>query len=167
MRIAVYPGSFDPVTNGHLDIITRAAALFDKLVVAVLVNSSKKPIFTYEERVALIREALPTVEGCEIEVVTFDGLLADFTSQVGACAIVKGLRAMSDFEYEFQMALANRKLNPNVDTVFLMTSNENMYLSSSLVREIGRLGGDFTSFVPENVIAPVKARMQELNSKKS
>jgi len=161
MRIAVYPGSFDPVTNGHLDIITRAAALFDKLVVAVLVNSSKKPFFTIEERVALLKQTIPQVEGCQIEVMSFDGLLAEFASKVGACTIVKGLRAVSDFEYEFQMALANRKLNPNVDTTFLMTSNENMYLSSSLVREIGRLGGDLSSFVPPAVEKAVIARVRE------
>jgi len=161
MRTAVYPGSFDPVTNGHLDIITRAAALFDKLVVAVLVNSSKTPFFTTEERVSLLRETIPQVEGCQIEVMSFDGLLAEFVSKVGACAIVKGLRAVSDFEYEFQMALVNRKLNANVDTAFLMTSNENMYLSSSIVREIGRLGGDLSSFVPPVVEQAVIKRVQE------
>lgn len=161
MRIAVYPGSFDPVTNGHLDIITRAAAMFDKLVVAVLVNSSKKPFFTIEERVELLQNTIPHVDGCEIVVMSFEGLLADFASKVGACAIVKGLRAISDFEYEFQMALLNKKLNPKVDTVFLMTSQENMYLSSSIVRELGRLGGDLSDFVKPQVEKAVMDRVRE------
>ncbi len=162
MRIAVYPGSFDPVTNGHLDIISRAGALYDKLIVAVLVNSNKKPFFSVEERIELLKATIPTVKNCEIEVMAFDGLLAEFASKVGACTIVKGLRAVSDFEYEFQMALANRKLNPEVDTVFLMTSNANMYLSSSLVREIGRLGGDLSDFVPPQVEKAVAKRVREL-----
>jgi len=162
MRVAVYPGSFDPVTNGHLDIITRAAAMFDKLVVAVLVNSSKKPFFSVEERIELLRETIPTVEGCEIVVMSFDGLLAEFVSKVGAGTIIKGLRAVSDFEYEFQMALANKKLNPKLDTVFLMTSQENMYLSSSLVREIGRLGGDLSGFVVPQVEKAVVKRVREM-----
>ena len=149
MRTAVYPGSFDPITNGHLDVILRAAHMFDRLVVAVLNNSSKKPVFTAQERVELIRQSLPPVEGCEIVVDAFDGLLANYADIVGATAIVKGLRAMSDFEYEFQMALANRKINGKLDTIFLTTSVEYMYLSSSLVRDIGRHGGDISGFVPD------------------
>lgn len=151
MRIAVYPGSFDPITNGHLDVILRAAHMFDRLVVAVLNNSSKKPVFTAQERVELIRQSVPKVEGCEIVVDAFDGLLANYADIVGATAIVKGLRAMSDFEYEFQMALANRKINGRLDTIFLTTSVEYMYLSSSLVREIGRHGGDISGFVPDAI----------------
>lgn len=162
MRVAVYPGSFDPVTNGHLDIITRAAAMFDKLVVAVLINSSKKPFFSVEERIELLQKTIPKVEGCEIVVMSFDGLLAEFVSKVGAGTIIKGLRAVSDFEYEFQMALANKKLNPKLDTVFLMTSQENMYLSSSLVREIGRLGGDLSGFVVPQVEKAVVKRVREM-----
>lgn len=148
MKTAVYPGSFDPITNGHLDVIIRAANIFDKLVVAVLNNSGKMPVFTVEERVELIRESVPRIPSCEIEITSFDGLLADFAQQIGATTIVKGLRAVSDFEYEFQMALANRKMNHRLDTVFLMTSDRYMYLSSSLVREICRYGGDISDFVP-------------------
>ena len=148
MKTAVYPGSFDPITNGHLDVIIRAANIFDKLVVAVLNNSSKHPVFSVAERVELIRESVPKIPGCEITVTSFDGLLADFAQEIGATTVVKGLRAMSDFEYEFQQALANRKMNHRLDTVFLMTSDKYMYLSSSLVREIGRHGGDISDFVP-------------------
>ncbi|MBE6934913.1 MAG: pantetheine-phosphate adenylyltransferase [Ruminococcaceae bacterium] len=148
MKTAVYPGSFDPITNGHLDIIIRAANIFDRLVVAVLNNSSKTPLFTVEERVELIRDSIPKVPGCEIEVTSFDGLLADFAQSIGATTVIKGLRAVSDFEYEFQMALANRKINHRLDTAFLMTSERYMYLSSSLVRDLGRYGGDISDFVP-------------------
>lgn len=151
MKTAVYPGSFDPITNGHLDIIIRAANVFDRLVVAVLNNSNKHPIFTVEERVELIRESIPKIPNCEIVVTSFDGLLADFAQSIDATTIVKGLRAMSDFEYEFQMALANRKVNHRLDTMFLMTSDRYMYLSSSLVREIGRYGGDISDFVPVKI----------------
>ena len=157
MRTAVYPGSFDPITNGHLDVIMRAARMFDRVVVAVLNNSSKSPIFTVEERVELIRASIPQVEGCEIVVDSFDGLLANYADMIGATTIVKGLRAMSDFEYEFQMALANRSINQSLDTIFLTTSVEWMYVSSSLVRELGRHGGDISAFVP----APICARVSE------
>lgn len=160
MRTAVYPGSFDPVTNGHLDIIIRAAGMFDKLVIGVLVNSSKKPVFSIEERVELLRKAIPKIPGCQIEVMSFEGLLADFVTQVGAVTIVKGLRAVSDFEYEFQMALANRKINHKVDTIFLMTSDRYMYLSSSIVKEIGKYGGDISDFVPKAVLADVEKKIK-------
>jgi len=159
MRTAVYPGSFDPITNGHLDVITRAARMFDRLVVAVLNNSSKSPIFSVEERVELIRASIPQIEGCEIVVDSFDGLLANYADLIGATAIVKGLRAMSDFEYEFQMALANRQINHSLDTIFLTTSVEWMYVSSSLVREIGRHGGEICTFVPAAICERVKEKL--------
>ncbi|MBQ3878717.1 MAG: pantetheine-phosphate adenylyltransferase [Oscillospiraceae bacterium] len=155
MRIAVYPGSFDPITNGHLDVIQRASHMFDRLVVAVLNNSSKSPVFSVEERVDLIRRSIPKIEGCEIVVDSFDGLLANYADLIGATTIVKGLRAMSDFEYEFQMAIANRKINAKLDTIFLTTSVEYMYLSSSLVRELGHHGGDISGLVPEAIRAQV------------
>ncbi len=147
MRIAVYPGSFDPITLGHVDIIERASVLFDKLIVAVLTNSAKSPIFTQQERVAMIRAATGHINN--IEIVHFSGLLMDFCKRVGAQAVVKGLRAVSDFEYEFQMALINRHMAPEVDTLFLTTSTTHMYLSSSIVREVAGLGGDISTYVPE------------------
>jgi len=159
---AIYPGSFDPITNGHLDVIVRAAGIFDRLVVAVLINSNKRPVFTTQERVELIRRAIPANLNCDIQVTSFDGLLADFTKQQGINTIVKGLRAMSDFESEFQMALANRKINPMLDTFFLMTSAEHMYLSSSLVREIGRHGGDISDFVPAAICREVSEKLGSL-----
>ena len=146
-RIAVCPGSFDPVTYGHLDIITRAAKMFDKLIVVVASNGAKHCSFTPEERVEMIKKC--TVGLDNIEVVHYDGLLADYAAERNANAIIKGLRAMSDFEYEFQMALTNKKLNPNVETLFLTTATQNMYLSSSMVKQVASMGGDISSFVPE------------------
>ena len=159
MKIAVYPGSFDPVTKGHLDIIRRGAQMFDKLVVSVLINTNKKSLFTMEERVELLKKSVEGAGLTNVEVSSFSGLLADYTEQIGACTIVRGLRAVTDFENEFQLALINRKLNPNADTVFLVTSAENMYLSSSLVREVGSFGGDISEFVPQEVIGQVTARL--------
>ena len=144
--IAVCPGSFDPVTYGHLDIICRAANMFDKVVVVVASNKSKTNSFTPQERVEMIKKCIPDLENVEVE--SFDGLLADYAAAKGATAIIKGLRAMSDFEYEFQMALANKKLNPKVETLFLTTSAQNMYLSSSMVKQIASMGGDISGFVP-------------------
>lgn len=146
---AICPGSFDPITNGHLDIITRAAKMFDRLIVVVASNKSKTASFSAEERVEMIKKCIPDLEN--VEVVHFDGLLADYAAKRNANAIVKGLRAMSDFEYEFQMALTNKKLNPDVETLFLTTSSQNMYVSSSMVKQIAGMGGDIESFVP-NVI---------------
>lgn len=155
---AVCPGSFDPVTVGHLDIIKRAAGMFSKVIVVVMTNSSKHPSFTAEERMEMIRTA--TYDIPNVEVAQYDGLLADYARMVGAGAIVKGLRAMSDFEYEFQMALTNKKLNPDVETVFLTTQAENMYLSSSMVKEIGRMGGEIRDFVPEAIQDTIIRRLQ-------
>ena len=165
MKIAIYPGSFDPVTLGHIDIIRRAAVIFDLVIVVVMSNSSKKPMFTPDERAVLLRRAAAGIRGVEIDV--FDGLLVDYAQRRGAGVIVKGLRAMSDFEYEFQMALTNRRLNPEVETVFLNTTAEYMYLSSSLVKEVASLGGDFSGFVPACITEDIrnKVNFQKINGK--
>lgn len=155
-RIAVYPGSFDPMHNGHLDIIERCRPLFDELVVAVLRNEGKKPLFSVEERIEAIREMVAP----DVRVESFSGLLVDFMDQVGARAVVRGLRAVSDFEYEFQMALMNRRLNPRVETVFLMPREDYTYLSSRLVKEVFSLGGNLTGLVPEPVIARLRQRLR-------
>ena len=160
MKIAIYPGSFDPITLGHLDIIQRGAACFDKLYVCVMVNCEKKlPMFTPERRLELIRRSAAHIPNVEVE--NWRGLLADYAKQKNACAIVKGLRAVSDFEYEFQMALANRKLNPELDTVFLMTSAEYMYLSSSIVKDIAVHGGGVADFVPEGIMQDIVRRIRK------
>lgn len=143
-RVAVYPGSFDPITKGHEDLIRRSLAFADKVVVAVAVNVSKQPLFSLEERVALIKE---TVKLPQVEVRSFEGLLVDFARGLGASVIVRGLRAVSDFEYEFQMALMNRNLDPKLETVFLVPAFDLTYLSSSLVREVARFGGDVSALV--------------------
>ena len=157
--IALCPGSFDPVTIGHLDIITRASHMFYKVIVVVAANSSKNCSITPEERVELIKKCIPNLEN--VSVVNYGGLLADYAADVGATAIVKGLRAMSDFEYEFQMALTNKKLNPNVETLFLTTAAENMYLSSSMVKQIASMGGDISSFVPEVIKQDIINRIKK------
>lgn len=159
MRIGIYPGSFDPVTMGHLDIIARASVLFDRLIVAVMHNSTKKPMFSSKERMDFLRRTTGHLPGVEID--CFDGLLAKYAGQKGACAIVKGLRAVSDFEYEFSMALGNRKLNPAVDTVFLMTSAQYMFLSSSMIKDIASHGGSITDFVPAALEDEIVARMRK------
>lgn len=145
--ICVYPGSFDPVTNGHIDIINRAARICDKLIVAVGSNETKKPAFTVDERINLIRQAVGGLL-C-IEVTSFSGLLVDFLKKMGAKTVIKGLRAMSDFEYEFQMALLNKSLDPDIETLFMMTSVNYSYLSSSAVKEIARNGGNIDGLVPD------------------
>ncbi|MBQ9901197.1 MAG: pantetheine-phosphate adenylyltransferase [Clostridia bacterium] len=157
MNIAICPGSFDPITLGHLDIIQRAAAMFDRVIVAVLVNPGKNPSFTAEERIALIRRAVADIPNVEAE--CFDGLLAEYARLCGAHTIVKGLRAVTDFEYEFQMALVNRKLNPEIDTVFLASGSQHMYLSSSMVKSVARFGGDISDFVPACICREISERL--------
>ncbi len=156
MRRAVYPGSFDPVTNGHLDVIKRASRLFDEVLVAVAVNDAKVGMFSYEERVALLEEALVGFDN--VKVTRFEGLLVDFVMAQNAQTVVRGLRAISDFEYEFQMALMNRKLNPQVETLFLMASEEYTYLSSRMIKEIARLGGEIDRFVPNSVASALREK---------
>lgn len=159
MRIAIYPGSFDPVTKGHLDIIERAAGLFDKLIVVVLTNPAKTPVFSVEERVSYIRRIVEKLDNVETD--CFDGLLADYVKLKGAGAIVKGLRAMSDFEYEFQMALTNKQLNPEMETLFLITSAEYMYLSSSIVRQLASFGADISRFIPDEIRDIIVERLRK------
>ena len=157
-RIAVCPGSFDPITLGHLDIITRASKLFDKVIVLISRNAGKaQPSFTATERMLMIEQVTHDLDNVVIDIL--DGLLADYIRNVGAVAIVKGLRAVSDFEYEFQMALANKKLYAEAETVFLTTATENMYLSSSLVKQIAYFGGDISHFVPEIILDDIKQRL--------
>ena len=160
MKIAIYPGSFDPITSGHLNIIRRAAAIFEKVVVCVMVNSAKHPMFNQEERVELIRRV--TVDLPNVEVDYSSELLADYAKRRGNCVIVKGLRAGSDFENEFQMALINRKLNPDLDTMFLTAEHQFTYLSSSTVKELGSYGVDLSDFLPEQIIPDFQKRMCEL-----
>ncbi|MEP6754644.1 MAG: pantetheine-phosphate adenylyltransferase [Chthonomonadales bacterium] len=156
MTAAIVPGSFDPVTNGHIDIIQRASGLFDSVTVAVALNNSKSALFSVDERVEHVRSAIAHLHN--VEVTTFEGLLVDFAIKRGASAIVKGLRAVSDFEYELQMALMNRRLHPEVETIFLMTGAEFSYLSSSIVKEIARLGGDVEGLVTESVKQHLKQK---------
>ena len=148
MRKAIYPGSFDPLTLGHFDVIERAAKIFDEVIVAVAYNDAKQPTFTSAERVELIREALAESDISNVRVDSFEGLLVDYAQREDATALVRGLRAISDFEFEFQMALMNRKLQPEIETIFLMPREEYTYVSSSITKEIARLGGDITSLVP-------------------
>lgn len=149
MRTAIYPGSFDPLTNGHLDVLQRASKLFDRVVVAIAKNESKNPLFTLNERLALLKPAIARMPNVEVEI--FEGLLVDYARKQNAVAIVRGLRAVSDFEFEFQMALMNRKLNEQIETIFMMPKETYTFISSRIVKEIARLGGDISPFVPPHV----------------
>ncbi len=157
MRRAIYPGSFDPVTNGHLDVIERARKMVDEVIVAVAVNEQKQPLFSLEERLALLRAAIPHRD---VRVEAMPGLLVEFAAEKKAQAVIRGLRAISDFEFEFQMALMNRKLNSKVETIFLMPKEEYTYLSSRIVKEIARLGGDVSAFVPGQVAQMLKKKLK-------
>ena len=160
MKIAVYPGSFDPITSGHLNIIRRAATIFDRLIVCVMVNSGKKPMFSQAERVEMIRRV--TADLSNVEVDSSNELLAEYAKRKGSCVIVKGLRAGSDFENEFQMALVNHKINPNLDTMFLTSEHQYMYLSSSMVKELGFYDVELSDFLPEQIIPDFKERIDQL-----
>lgn len=159
MKIAVYPGSFDPCTFGHLDIIERSSKLFDKLVVAVLTNSSKTPMFTVEERIDFLKKATAAYDN--VEICSFSGLLVDFLRQIDASVVIKGIRAVSDFEYEFQMALTNKALYPEMETLFMHTNKEYMFLSSSIIKEIAAYGGSLKGLVPDELIPIIIKRCQK------
>jgi len=158
MRVAIYPGSFDPITNGHMDIIKRSCVLFDILIVAVISNPNKTPLFSVKERIELLQKAVAEIPNVTVD--NFEGLLVEYASKKNAKAIVKGLRAISDFEVELQMALMNRKLNPSIETLFMMTSYKYSFLSSSLVKEIGKLGGCMSQLVPDIVLPDIKAKLK-------
>ena len=158
MNIAVYPGSFDPITNGHLDIITRGSKIYDKLIVAVLVNVDKKALFSIEERVNLIKKV--TKDLSNVEVISFEGLLVDFARMKNSKVILKGLRTVADFEYEFQMALMNSKLDPDIETVFMMTSSAYSYVSSSSVKQVAKFGGSIEGLVPIELIKEIKNKFE-------
>ena len=160
MKIAIYPGSFDPITSGHLNIIRRAANIFDRLVVCVMVNGSKKPMFTQRERVDMIRSVVHDIP--KVEVDASGELLAEYARTKGSCVIVKGLRAGSDFENEFQMALINHKINPDLDTMFLTSEHQYMYLSSSTVKELGGYDVDLSDFLPKQIIPVFKKRISDI-----
>ena len=159
MKTAIYPGSFDPVTSGHLNIIRRAAGIFDKLIVCVMVNAGKNPMFTQDERVELIRRVTSDLPNVEVD--ASKELLAEYARRRGSCVVVKGLRAVSDFETEFQMALVNRKINPELDTMFLTASSQYMFLSSSIVKELGSYDADLRDFIPEAIIPDFRRRLEE------
>ena len=160
MKIAIYPGSFDPITSGHLNIIRRAANIFDRLIVCVMVNSGKRPMFTSDERVRLIQQVVADIPNVEVD--ASEELLADYAKRKGSCVIVKGLRAGSDFENEFQMALINHKINPTLDTMFLTAEHQYMYLSSSTVKELGNYDVDLSDFLPEQIIPEFKQRIADI-----
>ena len=158
MRTVIYPGSFDPLTNGHLDVLQRAANLFDRVIVAIAKNESKSPLFTLEERLALVRPAIARMRNVEVEI--FQGLLVDYAHRQKAQAIVRGLRAVSDFEFEFQMALMNRKLAEDIETIFMMPKETYSFISSRIVKEIARLGGDISPFVPPHVQSALRKKLK-------
>ena len=160
MKIAIYPGSFDPITSGHLNIIRRAANIFDRLIVCVMVNSGKQPMFSRQERVEMIRRVTEDLPNVEVD--HSDGLLAEYAREKGSCVIIKGLRAGSDFENEFQMALINHKINPGLDTMFLTAEHQYMYLSSSTVKELGKYHVDLSDFLPEQIMPDFQNRMKIL-----
>jgi len=157
MKVAIYPGSFDPITSGHLNIIRRAANIFDKLIVCVMVNAGKNPMFTLDERVELIQRVTTGIPNLVVD--SSNELLAEYARKQGSCVIVKGLRAVSDFENEFQMALINRKINPDLDTMFLTADSEYMYMSSSMVKELGSYGVDLADFLPKEIIPDFQRKL--------
>lgn len=159
MKTVLYPGSFDPVTNGHYDVIKRAATLFDRLIVAAAVNGEKTPMFTFDERVALLKEVCKDLPN--VEIVSFQGLLVNALNEFNACAVIRGLRAVSDFEYEFQMALMNRELNHKCETLFMMPSPDYSFVSSKLIKEIARCKGDISAFVPPCVANAIYQKFQQ------
>lgn len=159
MSAIIYPGSFDPITNGHLDIITRLSKIYDEVIVAVLNNSAKTPLFTTAERIELIEKCTRNLDNVHAE--HFDGLLVDFARLKNVTTIVKGLRAISDFEYEFQMALLNKKLSPDIETLFMISSENHMYISSSIVKEISKLGGALTGLVPDEIVNDLKLKIEK------
>ncbi len=161
MKIAIYPGSFDPVTTGHLNIIRRASKIFDRLIVCVMVNSGKNTMFNLQERVELIRKVTEDLPNVEVD--GSDMLLAEYAKTIGNCVIIKGLRAGSDFEYEFQMAMINHKINPDLDTMFLTAEHQYTYLSSSMVKELGRYHVELSDFLPEQIIPIVEERIRITN----
>ena len=163
-RIAIYPGSFDPVTNGHLDIVKRGLTIFDRIIVAILINPGKAFLFTLDERLDMLRQSLKEFPNVEID--TFDGLLMDYAAQRKACGVLRGLRAMSDFEYEFQMALMNRRLNREIQTVFLMTGLKWIYTSSSIIKQAAQFGGNIEGMVPPLVEKKLKQRYAQNNAAK-
>ena len=157
MRTVIYPGSFDPLTNGHLDVVQRAARLFDRVIVAVARSESKHPLFSLEERLEMVAQAVRPISHVEAD--AFDGLLIEYVERRGAQAVIRGLRAVSDFEFEFQLALMNRKLNESIETIFMMPKDTYTFLSSRIVKEIASLGGDVSAFVPEHVRAALAERV--------
>lgn len=158
---ALYPGTFDPPTNGHIDLIQRGARLFDQLIVAILVNPVKNPLFAVEERVEMLKEATGTI--ANVQVATFNGLMVEFARQQGVSAVLRGIRAISDYEYEFQMALMNRRLAPEIETVFLQPAGRYSFVSSRMVKEVFSLGGDVTGLLPPNVLKRLRARLPNGN----
>lgn len=162
-RIAIYPGSFDPVTNGHLDILERGLYIFDHVIMAILVNPSKNALFSVDERVEMLKESTRDIQNVEID--TFDGLLVDYAKRCNAAAILRGMRAVSDFEYEFQLALMNRRFNRDIQTVFLMTGLRWIYTSSSIIKEAARFDGDISGMVPPFVVKRIKSKMNEIESR--